>query len=169
MEMSLSYTAGQFVGDDLWVSVLDGGPRTYVDLDTAATSSASVAVARAVQEFLPWYASVHRGAGIKSQITSARYEEARETMVRFVGGDPATHLALFPPQHHRGAEPARLPAGSHQGRRRRDHGRRAPRQPAALDAARAAAGGGRRRPRARSTSPPSRPRSTSRPAPGCWP
>src|ERR1700712_2157588 len=96
MEMSLSYTAGQFVGDDLWVSVLDGGPRTYVDLDTAATSSASAAVARAVQEFLPWYASVHRGAGIKSQITSARYEEAREIMVRFVGGDPSTHLALFP-------------------------------------------------------------------------
>ena len=96
MEMSLSYTAGQFVGDDLWVSVLDGGPRTYVDLDTAATSSASVAVARAVQDFLPWYASVHRGAGIKSQLTSARYEEAREVMVRFVGGDPDTHLALFP-------------------------------------------------------------------------
>jgi len=96
MEMSLSYTAGQFVGDDLWVSLLDGGPRTYVDLDTAATSSASVAVARAVQEFLPWYASVHRGAGIKSQLTSARYEEAREVMVRFVGGDPDTHLALFP-------------------------------------------------------------------------
>jgi selenocysteine lyase/cysteine desulfurase len=96
MEMSLSFTAGQFVGDDLWVSVLDGAPRQYVDLDTAATSSASVVVARAVQEFLPWYASVHRGAGIRSQRTSARYEEARETMVRFVGGDPATHLALFP-------------------------------------------------------------------------
>src|SRR3954454_11424709 len=96
MEMSLSFTAGQFVGDDLWVSVLDGRPRQYVDLDTAATSSASVAVTRAVQEFLPWYASVHRGAGIRSQLTSARYEEAREIMVRFVGGDPATHLALFP-------------------------------------------------------------------------
>ena len=96
MEMPLSFTAGQYVGDDLWVSVLDGGPRQYVDLDTAATSSASVAVARAVQDFLPWYASVHRGAGIRSQLTSARYEEARETMVRFVGGDPSTHLALFP-------------------------------------------------------------------------
>jgi selenocysteine lyase/cysteine desulfurase len=78
------------------VSVLDGGPRQYVDLDTAATSSASVVVNRAVQEFLPWYASVHRGAGIRSQLTSARYEEAREVMVRFVGGDPATHMALFP-------------------------------------------------------------------------
>src|SRR3712207_6689990 len=96
MEMTLSFTAGQYVGDDLWVSVLDGQPRQYVDLDTAATSSASVVVARAVQEFLPWYASVHRGAGIRSQLTSRRYEEARETVVRFVGGDPATHTALFP-------------------------------------------------------------------------
>src|SRR3954462_3049062 len=96
MEMQLSFTAGQYVGDDLWVSVLDGAPRQYVDLDTAATSSASVAVTRAVEEFLPWYASVHRGAGIRSQLTSARYEEAREIIVRFVGGDPATHVALFP-------------------------------------------------------------------------
>ena len=96
MDMTPAFTAGQFVGDDLWVSVLDGGPRQYVDLDTAATSSASVAVTQAVQEFLPWYASVHRGAGIRSQITSARYEEARDHMVRFVGGDPSTHVALFP-------------------------------------------------------------------------
>jgi len=96
MEMTPSFTAGQYVGDDLWVSVLDGGPRQYVDLDTAATSSASVVVNRAVQEFLPWYASVHRGAGIRSQLTSARYEEAREIIVRFVGGNPNTHMALFP-------------------------------------------------------------------------
>ncbi len=96
MDMTPAFTAGQYVGDDLWVSVLDGGPRQYVDLDTAATSSASVAVNRAVQEFLPWYASVHRGAGIKSQLTSARYEEARDIMVRFVGADPAGDLALFP-------------------------------------------------------------------------
>ena len=96
MEIPLSFTAGQYVGDDLWVSVLDGRTRQYVDLDTAATSSASVVVARAVQDFLPWYASVHRGAGIRSQLTSARYEEAREVITRFVGGDPATHVALFP-------------------------------------------------------------------------
>jgi selenocysteine lyase/cysteine desulfurase len=96
METSLSFTVGRYVGDDLWVPVLDGGHRQHVDLDTAATSSASVAVTRAVHEFLPWYASVHRGAGIRSQLTSARYEEAREIIVRFVGGDPTTHLALFP-------------------------------------------------------------------------
>ncbi|WRL61793.1 aminotransferase class V-fold PLP-dependent enzyme [Blastococcus brunescens] len=67
-----------------------------MDLDAAATTSASEAVVRAVQDFLPWYSSVHRGAGAKSQFSSARYEEARETLVRFVGADPATHVALFP-------------------------------------------------------------------------
>src|SRR3954453_19210045 len=96
MEMTPSFTAGQYGGDDLWVSVRDGGPRQYVDLDTAATSSASVVVNRAVQEFLPWYASVHRGAGIRSQLTSARYEEAPDIIVPFVGGDTTPHTALFP-------------------------------------------------------------------------
>ena len=83
------------IGADLHVSV-GGEPRRYVDLDAAATTSASEAVLRAVEEFLPWYSSVHRGAGAKSQVSSARYEEARETLVRFVGADPATHVALFP-------------------------------------------------------------------------
>jgi len=31
---------------------------------------------------------VHRGAGAKSRHTSARYEEARDTVLRFVGADP---------------------------------------------------------------------------------
>jgi selenocysteine lyase/cysteine desulfurase len=85
----------RLVGGDLLVPV-GGVPRRYVDLDAAATTSASEAVVRAVQGFLPWYSSVHRGAGAKSRFSSARYEEARESLVRFVGADPATHVALFP-------------------------------------------------------------------------
>ena len=81
------------VGADLRVSV-DGEPRRHVDLDAAATTSAGVV--RAVQDFLPWYSGVHRGAGAKSQFSSAVYEQARETVLRFVGADPATHVALFP-------------------------------------------------------------------------
>jgi selenocysteine lyase/cysteine desulfurase len=96
MEITPSFTSGSLVGDDVPVPVLGGALRRYVDLDTAATSSASSAVVRAVQNFLPWYSSVHRGAGAKSQYSSARYEEARETLVRFAGADPATHQALFP-------------------------------------------------------------------------
>jgi selenocysteine lyase/cysteine desulfurase len=85
----------RLIGADLRVSV-GGEPRRYVDLDAAATTSASEAVVRAVEDFLPWYSSVHRGAGAKSQFSSARYEQARETLVRFVGADPETHVALFP-------------------------------------------------------------------------
>jgi selenocysteine lyase/cysteine desulfurase len=96
MEMTPSYTSGRLVGDDVQVPVLGGAQRRYVDLDTAATSSASSAVVRAVENFLPWYSSVHRGSGAKSQYASARYEEARETLVRFAGADPTTHQALFP-------------------------------------------------------------------------
>jgi selenocysteine lyase/cysteine desulfurase len=87
---------GPLVGSDLRVPVLGGDLRRYIDLDAAATSSASVAVARAVEDFLPWYSSVHRGAGAKSQYASARYEQARDTLLRFVGADPATDVAIFP-------------------------------------------------------------------------
>ncbi|WP_337059894.1 aminotransferase class V-fold PLP-dependent enzyme [Kineococcus sp. G2] len=84
------------MGDDVHVPVVGGGARRYVNLDNAATGSASVVVARAVEEFLPWYSSVHRGAGAKSRRSSARYEGARETLLRFVGADPDTHVVLFP-------------------------------------------------------------------------
>jgi selenocysteine lyase/cysteine desulfurase len=38
-----------------------------------------------VTEFLPWYSSVHRGAGYKSRRATAAYEEARESAHRFSG------------------------------------------------------------------------------------
>ncbi|WP_432546388.1 aminotransferase class V-fold PLP-dependent enzyme [Kineococcus sp. SYSU DK004] len=85
----------RLVGADVAVPVADGGPRRYVDLDTAASGPASLAVARAVEEFLPWYSSVHRGAGAKSQVASARYEAARDSVLRLVGADPATHVAVW--------------------------------------------------------------------------
>ncbi|MFD2091826.1 aminotransferase class V-fold PLP-dependent enzyme [Blastococcus deserti] len=86
----------RLVGGDLHIPVAGGLPRRYVDLDAAATTPASRAVLDAVQDFLPWYSSVHRGAGAKSQYSSARYEQARETVARFVGADPLTHVVLFP-------------------------------------------------------------------------
>lgn len=84
------------LGDGLRVPLLGGGESRYVDLDSAATTSASRAVARAVDDYLPWYSSVHRGAGVRSRVASARYEAARETVLGFVGADPRTHVALFP-------------------------------------------------------------------------
>ena len=55
------------VGDGMTVPCVDGVDRPYVNLDAAASTSALPVVADRVQEFLPWYSSVHRGAGYKSR------------------------------------------------------------------------------------------------------
>jgi selenocysteine lyase/cysteine desulfurase len=76
------------VGDDLRVPGLDGIERPARDLDGAASTPALPAVARAVQEFLPWYSSVHRGAGYKSRRSTAAYESARAAVLAFCGRGP---------------------------------------------------------------------------------
>src|SRR3954452_21551916 len=96
MQTAPSSDPGPLLGVGTRVPVVGGGLREYVDLDTAATSPASVAAARAVADFLPWYSSVHRGAGARSQYASARYEAARDVLLRFVGAALATHVPLFP-------------------------------------------------------------------------
>lgn len=86
---------GALVGVDVVVPVAGGREVRAVDLDAGATSPASVAVAAAVVAALPHTSSVHRGTGWKSQVTSARYEAARETVLAFAGADPATHTVVF--------------------------------------------------------------------------
>lgn len=73
------------VGDDLAVPCVDGTERPYLSLDAAASTPALPAVAARVNEFLPWYSSVHRGAGWKSQLATADYEEARAAALAFAG------------------------------------------------------------------------------------
>ena len=55
------------VGAHMPVPCLDGVERPYRDLDCAASTPALQSVADRVNEFLPWYSSVHRGAGYKSR------------------------------------------------------------------------------------------------------
>lgn len=73
------------VGADTQVPLVPGGSARYVDLDSAASSRALESVAAAVTEALPLYSSVHRGAGYLSQVSTAAYESARDTVARFVG------------------------------------------------------------------------------------
>ncbi len=76
------------VGDDLNVPCVDGQTRRYLNLDAAASTNALPAVADRVHDFLPWYSSVHRGAGYKSQRATDAYETAREAALRFAGRSP---------------------------------------------------------------------------------
>src|SRR4051812_44654410 len=76
------------VGADTAVPLVPSGTARYVDLDAAASSRALASVAARVQEALPLYASVHRGAGYLSQVSTALYESARATVGGFVGARP---------------------------------------------------------------------------------
>jgi selenocysteine lyase/cysteine desulfurase len=44
---------------------------------------------------VPWYSSVHRGAGWKSQIATAAYEEARAAIQSFAGRDGRDDVAIL--------------------------------------------------------------------------
>ncbi|WP_024476753.1 aminotransferase class V-fold PLP-dependent enzyme, partial [Arthrobacter sp. CAL618] len=74
------------VGDDLLVPLLGGSEVRYVNLDYAASAPALVEVLDFVNTVIPFYASVHRGAGYTSQVSTSLYENARTTVRRFVGG-----------------------------------------------------------------------------------
>nr|WP_308250884.1 aminotransferase class V-fold PLP-dependent enzyme [Nonomuraea rhizosphaerae] len=73
------------LGADLEVPVKGGRLVTYANLDYAASAPCLEPVNAAVTAALPAYSSVHRGAGYASQLTTARYEQARHTVRAFVG------------------------------------------------------------------------------------
>ncbi len=73
------------VGASTTVPLVDGTSRTYANLDCAASAPALEAVSARLTEVLPLYASVHRGAGYLSQVSTALYETSRQSIARFVG------------------------------------------------------------------------------------
>ena len=83
------------IGDGQPVPCVDGTERPYVGLDGAASTGALPAVAARVNGFLPWYSSVHRGAGYKSRLSTASYEAAREASLRFAGRDGDVDVAII--------------------------------------------------------------------------
>lgn len=72
------------VGGDTAVPLVTGESRPYANLDVAASAPSLQAVADHVAEILPFYASVHRGAGYASQVSTRLYEGARGAVAKFV-------------------------------------------------------------------------------------
>lgn len=85
----------RIVGIDHEVPLLDGRVVRYANLDNAATTPPLRDVAQKIEEFLPYYSSVHRGAGFKSRLSTMAYDQAREIVARFVGANPETHAVVF--------------------------------------------------------------------------
>ena len=75
-------------GAEIQAPLISGGHVRYANLDYGASAPALSVVSAYLNEILPFYASVHRGAGYASQISTSVYENARSIVRDFVGGRP---------------------------------------------------------------------------------
>ena len=75
------------VGAHSQVRLHDGRYVNVINFDNAATTPPLIAVMNAICRYAPQYASVHRGAGHKSVLSSELYEQARAYVKKFVGAD----------------------------------------------------------------------------------
>src|SRR4051794_23106800 len=122
------------IGADAPVPLDDGRQVPYANLDYAASAPCLEAVHEAVTRALPYYSSVHRGAGYASQVTTDAYESARETVREFLGAwrraaivftrnttdamtllahaaPPGTSVVVFEWEPHASLLPGRRPGG----------------------------------------------------------
>ena len=84
----------RMLGSDVEVACLGGRRQRYANLDYAASTPVMDEVWHAVEAFVPWYSSVHRGSGYKSQLATAEYEAARDAVGRFVGARPGDDVVF---------------------------------------------------------------------------
>jgi len=85
----------RILGLDHEVPLLDGRRVPYVNLDNAASTPPFIDVVRAIEAFMPYYSSVHRGTGFKSRLSTVAYDQAHEIVGRFVGADMRTNTVIF--------------------------------------------------------------------------
>ena len=70
------------------------GQLREINLDYAATTPALQAAVDAVNAFLPWYGSVHRGGGRRSEVSTDAYEQARDSAARFIDCPPGSTVVF---------------------------------------------------------------------------
>jgi selenocysteine lyase/cysteine desulfurase len=85
----------QIVGLEEKLPLLDGSLAPYINLDNAASTPPLREVLDGIARFLPYYSSVHRGTGFKSRLSTAAYDDAHETITRFVGAERRTNTVIF--------------------------------------------------------------------------
>lgn len=84
-----------YVGLEAEVPLINGQSTRYINFDNAASTPAFRSSQKAVNDFLTYYSSVHRGTGFKSQLSTQVYEETRHTVIKFVGANPEIHTCIF--------------------------------------------------------------------------
>ena len=83
------------VGAKAPVPLASGKMVPSINFDNAATTPPFVSVMKAINDFAPWYSSIHRGAGYKSRYSSEVYEEGRQLVQDFVHADKDHDVVIF--------------------------------------------------------------------------
>lgn len=83
------------MGVDAKVPLSDNSLAVSINFDNAATTPPFVNVLRQVNSFAPYYASIHRGSGYKSELSSELYESSISVVLNFVQGDPDHDVVIF--------------------------------------------------------------------------
>ncbi|UKL03481.1 MULTISPECIES: aminotransferase class V-fold PLP-dependent enzyme [unclassified Streptomyces] len=73
------------MGGEVLVPLVTGGEVPYAALDHAASTPALRRVWDDVAAYIPYYGSVHRGAGHLSQLSTDLFERSRSTIGEFLG------------------------------------------------------------------------------------
>ncbi len=82
-------------GSNTLVPLENGNRVPCINFDNAATTPPFSSVINRINNFSPYYSSVHRGTGYKSILSSQFYENARNIVLDFVKGDPNHHTVIF--------------------------------------------------------------------------
>lgn len=94
MQLS-SYLRSIVVGVDTKVPLMNGNYTTAINFDNAATTPPLFSVMREINNFSPWYSSIHRGKGYKSILSSKIYEEGRKVIRDFVNADKDRDVVIY--------------------------------------------------------------------------
>ncbi len=84
-----------FAGSHCLVEIKNGNKVNFINFDNAATTPPLNSVLNRIIEFSPYYSSVHRGGGFKSEISSRVYEDGRKTVLDFLKADLNLYTAIF--------------------------------------------------------------------------
>lgn len=83
------------VGVNTFVPLANGNKVPYINFDNAATTPPLFSVLQAINNFSPWYSSVNRGAGYKSQVSSKLFEDSRSIILNFVKADINNDTVIY--------------------------------------------------------------------------
>ena len=85
----------EIAGINTKVPIFNGEKINYIYFDNAASTPALITVLKTINDFMPWYSSIHRGSGFKSQISTSAYDDARQYVLKFFGGNSNDHTVVF--------------------------------------------------------------------------